>query len=140
MSALYNHTRTNLTRRRSFWRSTLELLNPPPSTKARFLTDMEAYLRSLPEEAADRDSRRLRGLEDHFKLRHQTGCLLPSFDFVIIPFDLSDEVADHPHIKRMTLATAYRRLGGHCKRQHHLSRFFVSLLTIQLTGCIFMEC
>jgi Delta6-protoilludene synthase len=80
-------------------------INPPPATRARWLTNFISYLDSLPEEAGDRDSGHLRGIEEHFNLRRRTGGLLPSFDFIYMPFDLPDVIADHPHIRRMTLAT-----------------------------------
>ena len=89
----------------SFWTSVLKDINPPPATKARFIADFDSYVGSLPEEAEDRQSGRLRSIEAHFHLRRRTGGLLPSFDFIYMPFELPDVIAEHPHIKRMTLAT-----------------------------------
>lgn len=80
-------------------------LKPPPATKNRFLRNFISYLDSLPEEARDRETGRLRDREEHFDLRRRTGGLLPSFDFIYIPFDLSDEVADHEIVKRMSIVT-----------------------------------
>ncbi|KAF8808591.1 terpenoid synthase [Phlegmacium glaucopus] len=90
---------------RSFWSMVLTKLNPPPATKARFIKDFTSYIDSMPEEAEDRQTGRLRNIEEHFHLRRQTGGLLSSFDFIYMPFELPDAIADHPHINRMALAT-----------------------------------
>ncbi|KAF8817274.1 terpenoid synthase [Phlegmacium glaucopus] len=89
---------------RSFWGTVLTKLNPPPQSKARFIKNFTSYINSLPEEAEDRQTGRLRNIEEHFHLRRRTGGLLPSFDFIYMPFELPDAIADHPHINRMTLA------------------------------------
>lgn len=88
-----------------WWKSVVDNLNPPPATKRRFLVDFISYLDSLPEEARDRETGRLRDRAEHFDLRRRTGGLLPSFDFIYMPLDLSDEVANHEVVKRITLAT-----------------------------------
>ncbi|KAF2129631.1 terpenoid synthase, partial [Dothidotthia symphoricarpi CBS 119687] len=86
-------------------KSVVEHLKPPPATKARFLRNFISYLDSLPEEARDRETGRLRDRGEHFDLRRRTGGLLPSFDFIYIPFNLSDEVAEHEVVKRMSIVT-----------------------------------
>lgn len=91
--------------RHRWWKSVVDNLNPPPATKNRFLRDFISYLDSLPEEARDRETGRLRDRDEHFDLRRRTGGLLPSFDFIYIPFNLSDEVADHEIVNRMTRVT-----------------------------------
>jgi len=89
----------------SFWTNVIEKVNPPPATTARFLKDFTAYLNSLPEEAADRASGRLRSIDEHFELRRQTGGLQPSFVFNVMHLDFAEEVSEHPHIVRMKMAT-----------------------------------
>jgi Delta6-protoilludene synthase len=83
----------------------IEKVNPPPATTARFFKDFTAYLNSLPEEAADRASGRLRSIDEHFELRRQTGGLQPSFVFNVMHLDFAEEVSEHPHIVRMKMAT-----------------------------------
>ncbi|KAJ9311140.1 hypothetical protein DTO271D3_8593 [Paecilomyces variotii] len=89
----------------SWWKRVVDELKPPLATKNRFLRDFISYLDSLPEEARDRETCHLRDREEHFDLRRRTGGLLPSFDFIYIPFDLPDEVADHEIVKKMTIVT-----------------------------------
>ncbi|KAL1851842.1 hypothetical protein Plec18170_006145 [Paecilomyces lecythidis] len=89
----------------SWWKRVVDELKPPLATKNRFLRDFISYLDSLPEEARDRETCHLRGREEHFNLRRRTGGLLPSFDFIYIPFNLPDEVADHEIVKKMSIVT-----------------------------------
>jgi hypothetical protein len=106
--------------------------------KARFLADFGAYLRSLPEEARDRESGHLRGFKDHFELRRQTGGLLPSFDFIVMPFDLPDVIMDHPHIKRMTLRTGDLVIIANAKlpADNSLSQLMIYIYRMSIRGML----
>ena len=70
----------------------------------RYLMNFYKYLDSLPEESRDRETHRLRNTEEHFALRRLTGGLMPSFDFIVMPYNLPDEAENHPIIARMKLA------------------------------------
>lgn len=89
----------------SWWKRVVDDLNPYPCTKRRWVRDFISYLDSLPEEALDRETGRLRDRQEHFDLRRRTGGLLPSFDFIYMPFELPDEVAEHDVVKRMSIVT-----------------------------------
>ena len=81
----------------------MEDLKPPPSTKNRFIREFTAYLSALCEEARDRETGRLRDREEHFELRRDASGTLPSFAVICLPFDLSDEVADHEFVKKLCI-------------------------------------
>ncbi|KAL8663342.1 MAG: hypothetical protein Q9202_003978 [Teloschistes flavicans] len=89
----------------SWWKRVVDDLKPPPATKRRWLRDFISYLDSLPEEALDRETGRLRNYGEHFDLRRRTGGLLPSFDFIHMPFELPDEMAEHEIVKKMSIVT-----------------------------------
>lgn len=88
-----------------WWKRVIDDLNPPPATKRRWLRDFISYLDSLPEEALDRETGRLRDYREHFNLRRRTGGLQPSFDFIYMPVELPDEVAQHEIVKNMSIVT-----------------------------------
>ena len=88
----------------SFWKNVLANCKPPPVMIERYLMNFYKYMDSLPEESRDRETDRLRNTEEHFALRRLTGGLMPSFDFIVMPYNLPDEAENHPIIARMKLA------------------------------------
>jgi hypothetical protein len=70
------------------------------------------YLDALIEEAEDRETGRVRSRDEHFDLRRRTGSIMASFDFVYIPFHLSDNVVEHEIVNRMTVTTGDLVISG----------------------------
>ncbi|KAJ7833072.1 isoprenoid synthase domain-containing protein [Mycena leptocephala] len=51
-----------------------------------------------------RDEGRARSIAEYLEVRRGTIGIRPSFDFILLTEDLSDEVVEHPHIQKLALA------------------------------------
>ncbi|KAJ7843021.1 hypothetical protein B0H13DRAFT_2364962 [Mycena leptocephala] len=59
---------------------------------------LEAYI------ASGQDEGRVRSIAEYLEVRRGTIGIRPSFDFILLTEDLSDEVVEHPHIQKLALA------------------------------------
>ncbi|USP79032.1 hypothetical protein yc1106_06306 [Curvularia clavata] len=90
---------------RSFWTNILDQLNSLTATKDRFVSHLMSYMEAVQEKTKDRETGRLRSRSEHFDLRRRTGGVRPSFDFIYMPFHLSEHVVNHEVIERMAVTT-----------------------------------
>ena len=61
-----------------------------------FITDFDAYVKSVSQEADDRVYNRIRNVDDYFVLRRDTCGAKPSFSFFALGLNLPKAVFDHP--------------------------------------------
>jgi len=85
---------------RSFWS---RALNTASKTSAsRFLESYDAFMTSLVDECADRDSNTIRrSIDDYLSLRRSTGGIKPSFDLLLLPLEIPEDLLEHAVIKEL---------------------------------------
>ncbi|KAJ3561920.1 hypothetical protein NP233_g9901 [Leucocoprinus birnbaumii] len=87
---------------RSFWARTLQTASE--TVKRRFIASYEDYVRAMIQEADDRQQKRVRkSMADYLALRRYTGAIKPSFDLLLLPSEISDEVLDMPVVKELEM-------------------------------------
>ncbi|KAJ3567612.1 hypothetical protein NP233_g6248 [Leucocoprinus birnbaumii] len=72
------------------------------TSNRRFVKSYEEFLFSMTQEAKDRQNRSVsKSMDDYLALRRSTGAIKPSFDLLLLPFEISDEVLDLPVVKEL---------------------------------------
>ncbi|GJJ08045.1 hypothetical protein Clacol_002252 [Clathrus columnatus] len=84
---------------RQFWENAIHRVSPVVQT--RFINEFQAYLNAVVDEAADRESRYIRNIEDYFKIRRNTIGAKPSFAICEMYMNIPEEVMRHPVIKKL---------------------------------------
>ncbi|KAF8181436.1 beta-glucan synthesis-associated protein-domain-containing protein [Mycena galopus ATCC 62051] len=87
---------------RSFWNRTL--LVASPSSARRIIKYFDEYTEAVRQQAVDRETRRIRSIEEYISLRRATIGVLPSFEFFLLAEDLPDSVVSDPHIEKLASA------------------------------------
>ena len=87
------------------------------TTLRRFIPSYERYLEAVLYEAADRESHIIRGsIDDYLALRRYTGAIKPSFDLILLPVEIPDEVLLDPRIVNLEMIAidmvAVANVGG----------------------------
>ncbi|KAK7443530.1 hypothetical protein VKT23_015703 [Stygiomarasmius scandens] len=78
--------------------------NSSQTTLRRFIPSYERYLEAVLYEAADRESHIIRGsIDDYLALRRYTGAIKPSFDLILLPVEIPDEVLLDPRIVNLEM-------------------------------------
>jgi Delta6-protoilludene synthase len=83
----------------SFWSLACETASG--TAKRRFLLHYEEYVEAVCQQAEDRDIGRIRSISDYLDLRRCTIGAKPSFDLLLLPFELPDQILDHPIITEL---------------------------------------
>jgi hypothetical protein len=78
-------------------------LKAPLVTRDRLRRNFIVYIDALSEEARDRETGRLRTEEQYLELRRRASALYSAFDFLVLPWNFPEEVADHEMVRTMTL-------------------------------------
>ncbi|KAF7346245.1 Terpenoid synthase [Mycena sanguinolenta] len=81
---------------RQFW--ALAVKSSSPMSQKRFIQTFARYTAAVVEQAADRDRKHVRSIEEYMYLRRFTIGAEPSYIPLILSMDLPDEVIDHPAI------------------------------------------
>ncbi|KZT31631.1 terpenoid synthase, partial [Sistotremastrum suecicum HHB10207 ss-3] len=76
-----------------FWSRALQ--SSSPSSAHRFISHFQAYVDSVVQQAADRDSHIVRGIDEYLSLRRQTIGVFPSFDVLTMGMHLPDYILNH---------------------------------------------
>ena len=73
-----------------------------PRTARRLLKNYENYLLAVVKEAKDRETHHIpTSIEEYLELRRLTGAMIPSFDMLLLPLDIPDQILDDPSIKAL---------------------------------------
>ena len=71
-----------------------------------YVRTFEAYVDAVVQEAADRQNKYIRTVDEYFTMRRDTSAVKPCFALLELDLNLTQEVIDHPVIKEMeTLGT-----------------------------------
>lgn len=86
----------------SFW---LRMLQVSCDTAIRrFRPNYQQYLNAVILEAQDRQTHSIRSsIEDYLSLRRRTGGMKPSFDILLLPFEIPDSVLQDPRIVNLEI-------------------------------------
>ena len=79
-----------------FFLRTLDVVGDDTVAIEQFITDFDAYVKSVAQEADDRVYNRIRNVDDYFVLRRDTCGAKPSFSFFALGLNLPKAVFDHP--------------------------------------------
>ncbi|KAH8981004.1 terpenoid synthase [Lactarius akahatsu] len=86
---------------RQFWE--LAIKTASPQAQKRFIEVYGAFVRAIVQEAADRDRKHIRSIEEYFELRRDTISARPAFALIELDTNLPDEAVNHPVIEEMTI-------------------------------------
>ncbi|KAK7463516.1 hypothetical protein VKT23_006864 [Stygiomarasmius scandens] len=74
------------------------------TTLLRFIPSYERYLEAVLCEAAERENHFIRGsIDAYLALRRYTGAIKPSFDLILLPVEIPDEVLLDPRIVKLEM-------------------------------------
>jgi len=79
--------------------------------KTHFVSTFQQYVDAVTLQAQDRDSNRIRSIDEFWAVRDHTGGCLPSFCFVEFFVDFPEEVYRHPMLERIR-EIANRSIAG----------------------------
>ena len=71
---------------------------------SRFIRDFDLYMKSMRQEAEDREKKRVRAVDDYLQLRRETFAAQASLSFLSFGLELPEEVLSHPVMQTMTIA------------------------------------
>ena len=90
----------SLTAAYSFWSRVLKTASP--TAVRRFIPSYEAYVNAMVQEATERETRSIRpSIEEYLELRRSTGAIKPSFDLMLLPLDLPEEVSESAEVREL---------------------------------------
>ncbi|KAF8159217.1 terpenoid synthase [Crassisporium funariophilum] len=81
---------------RQFFERTLTVVGEDCSGIERFITDFDAYTKSVIQEADDRSGGHIRSIKDYFELRRDTCGAKPSFSFFALGLNIPTHVYEDP--------------------------------------------
>ncbi|KAF9445438.1 terpenoid synthase [Macrolepiota fuliginosa MF-IS2] len=87
-----------------FWQRALALTTPGSACINHFVHGFDLYMKSMIVEAEDRETKRVRPVEDYLQLRRETFGAEATISLLGFGLELPEEVLSHPVIKSMTLA------------------------------------
>ena len=79
-----------------FIQRTLSVVGEDPPAVERFISDFDAYTKSIILEAEDRTAGHLRTVNDYLTLRRDTCGAKPTFSFFALGLNIPDAVFDNP--------------------------------------------
>ena len=80
----------------SFWSRALKSASKCAAT--RFVRDYETYVAAVIQQAEDRDRNYVRTIEEYYELRRNTIGAKPSFDLLLLPLEIPEEILEDPRI------------------------------------------
>ncbi|KAI9447564.1 terpenoid synthase [Lactarius indigo] len=86
---------------RQFWE--LAIKTASPQAQKRFIKVYGAFAQATVQEAADRDHKHIRSVQEYFELRRDTISARPAFALIELDMNLPDEAVSHPVIEEMTI-------------------------------------
>ncbi|KAF5350098.1 hypothetical protein D9756_009238 [Leucocoprinus leucothites] len=87
-----------------FWQRALALTKPGAPCIGQFIDGFDLYMTSMIQEADDRETKRVRMVDDYLQLRRETFGAQATIAFLGFGLELPEEVLSHPVMKSMTLA------------------------------------
>ncbi|KXN85516.1 Delta(6)-protoilludene synthase [Leucoagaricus sp. SymC.cos] len=87
-----------------FWQRALALTEPGAACIGQFIEGFDLYMKSMIQEAEDRETKRIRSVEDYLKLRRETFGAQATISLLGFGLELPEEVLLHPVMQKMTLA------------------------------------
>lgn len=88
----------------SFWQRALALTTPGSACIRHFVEGFDLYMKSMIQEAEDRETKRVRPVEEYLQLRRETFGAQATIALLGFGLELPEEVLSHPVIQSMTLA------------------------------------
>ncbi|KAL9708962.1 hypothetical protein Ac2012v2_007778 [Leucoagaricus gongylophorus] len=87
-----------------FWQRALALTMPGDACVDHFIEGFDLYMRSMIQEAEDRETKRVRTVGDYLRLRRETFGAQATISFLSFGLGLPEEVLSHSVIQTVTLA------------------------------------
>ncbi|KAJ3556956.1 hypothetical protein NP233_g11858 [Leucocoprinus birnbaumii] len=87
-----------------FWQQALVLTTLDAAIKSDFVDVFDEYMKSMAEEAHDREAGRVRSVEDYIRFRRVTNGASATAALLRFGLTIPEEVLSHPVIESMTLA------------------------------------
>jgi len=80
------------------------LTTPGDACVSRFIKDFDLYMKSMIQEAEDREKKRVRTVDDYLQLRRETFAAQASISFLSFGLKLPEEVLSHSVMQTMAIA------------------------------------
>jgi len=87
-----------------FWHRALALTTPGSACIDQFVEGFDLYMKSMIQEAEDRETKRVRPVMDYLQLRRETFGAQATISLLGFGLELPEEVLSHPVMQSMTLA------------------------------------
>jgi hypothetical protein len=89
---------------RRFWQRALALTKPGAACIKLFVEGFELYMKSMVQEAKDRETKRVRPVDDYLQLRRETFGAQATISLLGFGLEIPEEVLSHPVMQSMLLA------------------------------------
>jgi hypothetical protein len=87
-----------------FWQRALKLTRPGAACVKMFVKGFELYMKSMVQEAKDRESKHIRPVDEYLQLRRQTFGAYTGIALIAFGLELPEDVFSHPVMQSMLLA------------------------------------
>jgi hypothetical protein len=89
---------------RRFWQRALTLTDPGAACVEQFIDGFEVYMKSMIQEAKDRETKRVRPVNDYLQLRRETFGAQATIALCGFGLEIPEDVFSHPIMQSIQLA------------------------------------